>query len=571
MASSNPHLTLTTGWFLRCFLGSLFTWPMAGGWFLQPGVLAEDPWDIVFIQGVDLEGKPIHVAVRNGCFDQVAHGALPPDWTKRAKLVVDAQGGTLSPGFNDAHVHFLSGSLALTQLNLLDASDLTSVETAVRNYEAEHPNAEVLVGRGWLYGAFPNGLPDRQMLDAWIANRPAILRCYDGHTVWVNSEALRRAGIDATTPDPVGGVIVRDADGHPTGVLKEAAQNLVESLIPKPTPDAKRTAIRQGVEHACDLGVTSIQEAGLGIEDIVLLASMQRDGEFPLGISIAIEGRPPMSEEDVAECVRIRQTYPDLHLHAVKLYADGVIEAHTASLLAPYANRPTRGMPECSAADLQATIQRLDAAGFQIQVHAIGDGGVRMVLDALEEASRVNPIPTRGRRHRLEHVETIDPIDIPRTAKLEVIASMQPYHADPNGNLFQVWAVNLGSERASRAWCWKRMQDEGVRLAFGTDWPVVGLDPRQGLHTAMTRQTLEGEPESGFLPQERLSLQSAIAAYTEGSAYAEFREAEKGRIAVGMRADLNVWDANLVQLSVRDVHRAKIRKTLLAGRLVRSR
>jgi predicted amidohydrolase YtcJ len=217
---------------------------------------------------------------------------------------------------------------------------------------------------------------------------------------------------------------------------------------------------------------------------------------------------------------------------------------------------------------MNRVISALDRHGFQIMVHAIGDGGIRMTLDALELAAKQNPAPAQGRRNRLEHIESVSREDIPRFGQLGIIASMQPFHANPNSNIFNVWAVNLGPERASRAWSWKSIQDAGGRLAFGTDWPVVGLDPIPGLHTAMTRQTLEGKPPGGFVPEQRLSLSEALRAYTSGAAFAEFAEREKGSLETGMLADVVVWDRDIFSVPVNEVKNAKVVKTIYDGQVV---
>lgn len=482
---------------------------------------------------------------------------------------IDAGQCTVTPGIHDAHVHFLSGSLSLTQIELGETETIAQIEAAVSAFVTAHPTQSVFQGRGWVYGAFPSGLPDRQLLDRLIPDRPAILKCYDGHTVWVNSKALQAAGITRHTPDPVGGIIVRDpSTGEPTGVLKENALKLVQNVAPEPSRDDKLSALRTGMATAHRFGVTSVGEAGIGLPELDLLESLRSADQLPLRFSIALSGRPRMLESEIDALDDMRRRYPQLDIGAVKLYADGVIEAHTAALLAPYANRATTGLPETSAEDLNRLIEELDKRGWQVMVHAIGDGGIRMTLDAFERAQQINAAPSRGRRHRLEHIESISQEDITRFAQLGLIASMQPYHASPNGNIFNVWAANLGPERASRAWAWKSIQDAGGKLAFGSDWPVVGLDPRLGMHTALTRQTLQGEPRGGFLPEQQLPLASVLDAYTRGAAYASFDEDRVGDLEVNQLADVVIWNNDLFKLAPAEVHTAAVVKTIFNGRVV---
>ncbi|MGN6547353.1 MAG: amidohydrolase [Aureliella sp.] len=481
---------------------------------------------------------------------------------------LDARAAAVTPGINDAHVHFLSGSLSLFRVDLTDAESLAQVEEKITAFAAEHPNDPWVIGRGWQYGTFAGGLPHKDLLDRLVPDRPAVMRCYDGHTAWVNSRALAAAGITGSTADPAGGAIVRDASGEPTGVLKETAQALLDKVLPQPTRRDKLEALRQGIATAHRLGVTSVQDAGVGLEELDLFEELRAAEQLPLRIAFALETRPKMTGEEIDRLHALKARFAKLHIEAVKLFVDGVVEAHTALLLAPYANRPTLGLPETNVDDLNRMIAEFDRREWQIMVHAIGDGGIRMTLDAMERAAALNTERKRPRRHRLEHIESISSQDIPRFGRLGVIASMQPYHANPNSNTFQVWAANLGPDRASRAWVWKSIHDAGGRLAFGSDWPVVGLDPRLGMHTALTRQTLGGEPPGGFLPEQRLSLETVLEAYTSGSAYAEYAEEQKGTLAAGMLADVIVWSDDLAALPVERVHTASVVTTIFGGRVV---
>jgi predicted amidohydrolase YtcJ len=483
--------------------------------------------------------------------------------------IIDAQGGLVTPGLNDAHVHFLSGSLGLQQIDLSDAHDLGTIQARIKQGLARNPSRATIVGRGWLYGAFEGGLPTRDMLDSVVSDKPALMRCYDGHTIWVNTVALRRAGITRDTPDPPRGSIVRDpSTGEPTGVLKESAQRLVDGLFPVPSSEEKKQALLRGIELAHQMGVTSIQECGVEDDELAVFGAMIGENQFPLRTHFALSGRVGLGESDFARMRSIRRDKGSLGVRSVKLFIDGVIESHTAFLLSPYANQSTLGMPQCDSAELKRMIDRLDRENWNVMVHAIGEGGVRMTLDAFEHALNSNPNRQVSRRHRLEHVETIDPSDIPRLTKLGVIASMQPRHAEPNSNIFDVWVANIGSPRADRAWAWKSILSSGGRLAFGTDWPVVPLDPRPGLQVAVTRQTLDGKPEQPFVPSQRLRLEEAIYAYTYGAAYAEGQETVKGSIKPGQLADIVVWKEDLRKLPQADLHRSKIAATIFNGRIV---
>ncbi len=489
---------------------------------------------------------------------------LSNDRTRR----IDAKGCAVTPGFNDSHVHMFAGGESLQQVNLLDATSLEDIGHRIRSFAIANPKRSVIVGRGWLYGFFPGGLPNREQLDAMIEDRPAVMKCYDGHSMWLNSKAMAVAGINRNSKDPKNGMIVRDASGEPTGMLKESAMALAENLIPKLTRAEKTDAIRAAIREAHRLGVTSVQEAGIGKDELDALDDLRKRGELKLRMYLALEGHPRMTEDEVDKLDALRAQFNELTIRAVKLYIDGVIESHTAVMLQPYANAPIRGQPEYTQEDLNRVVEMLERRGYQVMVHAIGDGGIRMTLDAMELAANRNLASGVSRRHRLEHIESVSREDIPRFGQLGIIASMQPYHANPNGNIFNIWAANLGPERASRAWNWKSIHDAGGSLAFGTDWPVVGLDPIPGLHTAMTRQTLEGKPAGGFGPEQRLSLRSAIDAYTIGSAFAEFAEQEKGRLEPGMLADFVIWDRDIFTVPVDQVKNAKVSKTIYDGQVV---
>jgi predicted amidohydrolase YtcJ len=488
--------------------------------------------------------------------------------------VVDAHGAAVLPGFNDSHVHFLSGSLALDGADLLAATSLEAIQSTIRAFAEANPNREWVIGRGWYYAPFPGGLPTRQQLDAIVPDRPAYFECYDGHTAWVNTKALELAGITRRTRNPKNGIIVKDPrSGEPTGVLKEAAQNLMEAVLPKPTREDKLASLRAGIALAHRFGLTSIQNASGDAEELELYDELRRAGELRLRVYSALSIAPGFTEGDANAFDALWQKYPDdplLKTGSVKLMADGVIEAHTASMLEPYSNRQTTGVPNYARAELNRIVAMMDKRGWQIMIHAIGDGGVRMALDAFEHAARTNPAPLRGRRHRIEHIETIDAADIPRFAELGVIASQQPLHGTPSPNQISVWAVNIGPERASRAWAWRSIAEAGGALAFGSDWPVVTIDPRQGLQMAVNRATAEGLPEGGWLPEQKISLSAAVDAYTRGAAYASFDDQRKGTLTPGTLADIVILSNDIFETPTRPLD-TTVETTIFDGRVVYSR
>jgi predicted amidohydrolase YtcJ len=537
-----------------------------------------EPADLVVINGKVFPGGGAPaaeaVAVRGNRILAIGAGAEIEAHRTDATTVVDARGGTVLAGFNDAHVHFLSGGESLDRVNLFEAKTTAEAQEAIRNFASSSPDRPWVLGQGWLYATFPGGLPTRQQLDEVVSDRPALMGCYDGHTVWVNSAALALAGITRETPDPPNGLIVRDGSGEPTGVLKESAQQLVYNLLPQQTRDEKLELARKAIRRAQSLGVTSVQNAGMDPEEFELYAELERRGELGIRMYAALPAPPGFSDEDAARYEELLRKYPGsplLKTGAIKMFADGVIESHTAALLEPYANRNTTGIPNYTVDDMNRIVSTMDGKGWQIFIHAIGDAGIRMALDAYENAVKTNAAPARGRRHRIEHIEAVNAAEIPRFGELGVIASMQPFHANPISNVLEVWAVNLGPERASRAWVWKSIRESGGRLAFGTDWPVVDLDPRLGIHTALTRRTLDGTPEDGFGPEQRLPLDAILDTWTAGSAYASFEEERKGTLAPGMLADIVVLSTDVFAAPVDKVKDFRVEATIFDGRVVYSR
>jgi len=486
--------------------------------------------------------------------------------------MIDAQGAAVLPGFNDAHLHFINGGLSLGRIELADAETLDEMQSRIRTWAADHADAPWVLGRGWYYQPFPGGLPTRQQLDAIVSDRPAQIISYDGHTAWVNTRALRLAGITKRTPNPPRGVIVKDPKtGEPTGVLKEAAMSLVSTHVPKPTRADRASALRAAIGEAQRNGITSIQNASGNADEFELYADLRRDGDLGVRVYSALSTSGALGEPAIADLDAVAKRYPDdpiFKAGAIKIMLDGVIEAHTAALLAPYADDTATGMPMIDPDALNRMVRLLDAGGWQVMTHAIGDRAVNMALTAYEHAVRSNPLPERGRRHRIEHLETVDATDLPRFGALGVIASMQPYHGNPSPSQMDLWFKNVGPERASRGWAYNSIAAGAGRLAFGSDWPVVALNPLLGLHTAVARTTPEGLPEGGWYSGERLALKAAIDAYTSGAAWASFDEQRKGSLQAGMLADLVVLSEDIFDAPTSRLASTRVAVTIFDGRIV---
>jgi len=485
---------------------------------------------------------------------------------------IDAGGGTVMPGFIDSHIHFISGGLNLERVNLLDAESLEAIQTTIKAFAAAHPDYKWIRGRGWYYSPFPGGLPTRQQLDELVPDRPAYMACYDGHTAWANTLALKLAGITRDTPDPKDGIIVRDPKtGEPTGVLKEAAKGLMSKVLPEVSREDELRAVRNAVKEANRCGVTSIHEAGSSKSELALFEQVRLENGLTVRVAAALSVDDPPTDTEANALDEVRKAFasnPLIKADAIKVMLDGVIEAHTAAMLAPYSNKAASGHANYTPEQLQRLVDTVDRRGWQVWTHAIGDGAVRMTLDAYEHAAKVNPAVARGRRHRIEHAETIDTADIPRFASLNVIASYMPFHANPSPAMTTVWTTNIGPDRASRGWISRTLQQHSTHLAFGSDWPVVTMDPRLGLQVAVNRMTADGTPAGGWLPEQKISLESAIEAYTSGAAYASFDEQKKGRLAPGMLADVVILSKDIFSLPPARLLDGVVTTTIFDGKVI---
>jgi len=485
--------------------------------------------------------------------------------------IIDAQGHLVLPGFVDCHIHFMDGSMGLTRVDLNDAKTVAEIQKRVKEYAESHLQEPWITGMGWTYPTFgPSALPDKKILDDVVPTRPVYLVAFDGHSSWANSKALQMAGITRETPDPPNGKIVRDEKGEATGALKESAGDLVARVMPKATREERLAALRLGIHEANKFGLSRVHSAGQDFEWLDLYDELRRNGQLTLRFYIAYFLDPPELTPDAIEKIeQARRTYHDDWISGgvVKTMLDGVVEAHTAAMLAPYSDDPSQtGKLFWDPAKYTQAVAELDRRGLQIFTHAIGDKAVRLALDAYQNATETNH--TNDARPRIEHIETISAQDVPRFGKQGVIASFQPLHAYPDDDTLNIWARNVGPERAQRAWVWHSIETTGGRLAFGSDWPVVTLNPWPGVQNALTRQTTDGNPPGGFVPSERISLEDTITAYTLGAAFAGRREKTEGSLEPGKLADLIVLSQDLFKVKPSEIAKTEVLLTIVGGKVV---
>jgi predicted amidohydrolase YtcJ len=485
--------------------------------------------------------------------------------------VINAGGKLVLPGFVDCDVHFLEGSLSLAGVNLEGTKNPSDMQNSLREYASEHPGAKWILGRGWNYAMFsPETLPHKKYLDELFPNRPILLLAYDGHAAWANSKALSVAGITRDTPNPQNGVIVRDPQtGEATGVLKEAAQDLVSKVVPGATRAEKLLALRAGMKWANQHGITRVHSVGADFEILDLLDEMRHRGELNLRVYMAYFLNPPQlrpRDLDAIEAARRKFRNDWIDAGAVEFMVDSLVESHSAAILKPHSDDPALKGPSWEPADYNVAVAELDKLGFQLFTHAVGDYGVRMALDAYEHAQQHHQ--KRDRRPRIEHVEAVAAADISRFKELGVIASIQPLRSYPDSDGLDVGPLNVDPDRTSRAWAWKSILDAGGCLAFGSDWPVVTLNPWEGIQTALTGQTTEGTPVSGFIAGERLTVEQAVNAYTLGAAFAGRREKTEGSLEAGKFADLIIVSQNIFDIKPHKIGTTRVLTTIVGGRLV---
>jgi hypothetical protein len=489
--------------------------------------------------------------------------------------VLDLNGRFIMPGFRDAHIHPLTGSFGLLECRLTGPADRNAYLDQIAAYARANTDQSFIRGGGWLPGAFPPAGPNRTDLDTVVPDRPVILKAIDGHSAWVNTRALETAGITKHTPDPPGGRIVREPATHePAGTLREwSAMEIVESRLPKPT---HRDLIAAGwafMEMAARFGLVSIHEAMARREELDVYLEFDRNRELTLRVQASLLCEPGGGMGHIAQLQGIRRSCRGRLLQArtVKLFLDGVVEGHTARLLTSYTDRPGfRGDLLWPQDDFIRTIAALDHAGFQIHVHAIGDGAVRMALDAYENVLEAGG--RRDARHMIAHGDLIDAGDLPRFRELGVTVNLQPAWFYKEKNFARTALSYLGPERAYGLYKMKSLLQAGAHVVCSSDWPFSGelntFNPLDAIQVGVTRAGLDADPEQPYMPEERVDLATLIDGHTIRSAYADFAEEITGSLTPGKSADLIVLDRNLFTIPATEISRARVLLTLFEGRPV---
>ena len=539
----------------------------------------EPPADLVLTGGVihafdGARTRAEAVAMRQGRIVALGTDADVQRFVGPATRTVPLGGRLVLPAFHDAHVHPMSAGVELGQCNLNDLPSAAATLDAIRQCAAGNAGKPWLIGGGWLLTTFPPGQPRRQDLDAITGEVPAVFSSSDGHTVWVNSAALKAAGITRTTQDPPSGRIERDSRGEPTGLLREAATDLVSRVVPPTTTAEYQAGLVRALARLNQFGIVSFEEASAREPMVAAYRAVAREGRLTARAHLSLYADPALDASQVDRFVATRRavTEPGLSANAVKIFVDGVIEAGTAAVIDPYlplagdAGVRPHGLPNFSDQGLAALVTRLDREGFQTHMHAIGDAGVRQGLDAIAAAASANG--PRDRRPHIAHIQLIHPADIPRFSSLGVIANMQPFWASRDRFITDLTEPRLGPERSRWLYPFRALQQAGARLAGGSDWSVSSVNPLDAIEVAVTRKDV-GAPDDApaWLPEHRLDLETAIAAYTNGGAFVSFED-DSGSLAAGKLADLIVLDRNIFERPAREIHEARVLWTLLEGREV---
>lgn len=484
-----------------------------------------------------------------------------------APHVIDLHGMPVYPGFTDAHAHMEGLGALLVNVNLGDTRSVEEIQALVARRVATVQPGSWVRGRSWDQNKWPDKVfPTHQMLDAVAPDNPVILTRVDGHAVWLNRKALDLAAISAQTPDPDGGKIVRDAEGNPTGVLIDNAIDLVDAVIPQPSEAERTEAIERAVQECLKVGLTEVHDMGADSELIGIYRKLIQTKKFPFRVYVAIGGTGETWKQYLARGPELAGNDHRLTVRALKLYADGALGSRGAALIEPYTDDPTnRGLTRTPAEAMTEAARAALHRGFQVCTHAIGDRANHIVLNAYEAALAQNTAMAKDARFRIEHAQVVDPQDIPRFAKLGVIPSMQPTHCTSD----MYWAEErLGPKRIKGAYAWRSFLNAGSILPGGSDFPVESPNPLWGFYAAITRQDHNGWPPGGWYPDQRMTREEALKAFTLWAAYAAFEEKRRGSLEAGKLADLVVLSNDIMTCEPLRILETKVVYTIVGGEIV---
>jgi predicted amidohydrolase YtcJ len=482
---------------------------------------------------------------------------------------IDAGGRLVLPGFIDAHVHFLEGGLRLASVQLRDARSRDEFVNRIRAFAATVPAGTWITGGDWDHSLWGGELPSRDWIDPVTPNHPVWINRLDGHMNLANSAALKAAGVTRATSDVAGGEIVRRADGEPTGLLKDNALALVDKVAPPPSPEMRRRAVTAAMRYVAERGVTTVHDMSTSAawDDMALYADLRKANALQTRIYSVV----PLAQWERLRDVVARGEYGGadgrgdewLRVGGLKGFVDGSLGSHTAAFNEPFTDMPNdRGLMVNTPDDLYRWISGADKAGLHVMVHAIGDRANRLLLDTFERVATENG--ARDRRFRIEHAQHLAPSDIPRFAALNVIASMQPYHAIDDGR----WAEQYIGDRIKTTYAFRSLLDARATIAFGSDWFVAPPTPLAGIYAAVTRRTLDGKNTTGWVPQQKITVEEAVRAYTANAAYASFDESRKGILSKGRLADLVMLERNIFEIPAEEIASVQVRMTIAGGKPV---
>jgi predicted amidohydrolase YtcJ len=503
------------------------------------------------------------VAISGDTISAVGDSAEIARLTDRSTRVISNGEAMVTPGFMDGHTHFIYGGFQLTQVDLRDANTPAEFVRRIKAYAAKLKPGEWILGGNWDHERWPGTpLPDRSWIDSVTPNNPVFVDRLDGHMTLANSVVLKLAHIDRSTKDVPGGTIVRRRDGEPTGVVKDAAQNLVYAVQPTPSPQQADAAIERAMRWAASHGVTGVADVSVPWFEVAALRRAHDAGRMITRVAVFV---PVQDWHLMADTVRAAGRGDHwLRLAGVKGYVDGSLGSTTALFYEPYLDAPdTKGLMVTPEDSLRKWIGAADSAGLQVAVHAIGDRANGVILDIYDSLARAHG--PRDRRFRIEHAQHLRPSDIQRIARSGVIASMQPYHAIDDGR----WAEKrIGPERIKTTYAFRSLLDAGAHLAFGSDWTVAPLDPILGIYAAVTRRTLDGKHPEGWVPEQKITVEEALRAYTTGNAYGVFAERKRGMLKPGYLADVTILSQDLTAIPPEQIEHVAVQATVAGGNIV---